>query len=208
MFPLHFPLMSAAQIVREQVAATPVRGFVAAAQIPGSRHAVDCELSRLVAAGELVRARKGLYWKGPKTRVGMPHPRPGELAIEVAGIGAGPAELSAAHLLGLTTQVPAVEVIAVAGRTPAPVGGARFVSRSIERRILGLRPVEVAVIEVLRAGPRVVEVEWAQVATIVERLVAAGEMREELLAEQIRNEHHLDTRERWAEMIATMTITA
>jgi hypothetical protein len=208
MFPLPFPLMSAAQIVREQVAATPVRGFVAAAEIPGSRHAVECELSRLAAAGELVRARKGLYWKGPKTRVGMPFPHPGEVAIVVAGIGAGPAELSAAHLLGLTSQVPAVEVIAVPGRTPAPVRGARFVSRSIDRRILGLRPAEIAIIEVLRAGPQAVEVEWAEVGAVVERLVSAGEVRVELVAEQVRNEHHIDTRERWVEIVDAARITA
>lgn len=201
MFSLRFPLMSAAQIVREHAIAAPVRGFVSAAEIPGPRHAVECELSRLAGEGELVRARKGLYWKGPKTRFGMPLPRPSELALKVAGDGSGPAELSASYLLGLTTQVPAVEVVAVAGRTPSPVRGARFVSRSVERRALGLRPVEVAVIEVLRAGPRVVESAWNEFATAIERLVAAGEVRAVVLAEQIGNEHHAATRERWAEIV-------
>ena len=157
-------------------------------------------MSRLAAEGEVMRVRKGLYWKGPKTRVGMPLPRPAEVALEVAGIGSGPAEISAAHRLGLTTQVPAVEVVAVPGRTPARVRGARFVSRSIERRFLGLRPMEVALLEVLRAGPAVVEVPWTEVAKAAKRLARAGEIRPEVIGEQVHDEHHVATRERWAQL--------
>lgn len=197
---LHFPLMSTAQLVRARVESNPLRGFISTAEIYGPRRAIECEMSRLAAEGEVVRVRKGLYWKGPKTRVGMPLPRPAEVALEVAGIGSGPAEISAAHSLGLTTQVPAVEVVAVPGRTPAPVRGARFVSRSIERRILGLRQREVALLEVLRAGPAVVEVPWAEVAEVARRLARAGEIRPEVIDEQVHEEHHVATRERWAEL--------
>ena len=66
--------------------------------------------------------------------------------MEVAGPGSGPAGVSAAYSLGLTTQIPAIEQDAVPGRVPSAVAGVRFVSRSIERRIAGLRPVEVALI--------------------------------------------------------------
>lgn len=83
----------------------------------------------------------------------MASPRAADVALEVAGRGAGLAELAAAHSLGLTTQVPSVAVVAVPGRAPTPAEGSRFVSRSIERRIAGLWPVEVAVLEVLRSGP-------------------------------------------------------
>jgi hypothetical protein len=189
--------MSTAQLVRERVASSPVRHFLAAAEVPGTRRSVECELSRLVAAGELVRVRKGLYWKGPKTRVGMPVPRPFEVALAVASHGSGPAGLSAAHFLGLTTQVPAIETVAVPGRVPAPLPGVRFVSRSIERRIARLTVAEVALIEVLRAGPSVAE-RWAEVGHVVERLVAAGEVRLGAVDEQVRHEHHVATRERWA----------
>ena len=157
-------------------------------------------MSRLAAEGEVVRARKGLYWKGPKTRVGMPLPRPSEVALEVAGIGSGPAGLSAAHALGLTTQVPATEVIAVPGRVPKPVRGTRFVSRSIERRFLALRTTEVAVVEVLRVGPTGIEVPWAKVAEVAKRLARAGEIRPDVISEQVLHEHHVATRERWAEL--------
>jgi len=192
--------MSTAHQVRKHVEFSPVRAFISATDIPGPRRAIECEMSRLAAEGEVVRVRKGLYWKGPKTRVGMPLPRPAEVALEVAGIGSGPAALSAAHALGLTTQVPATEVIAVPGRVPAPVRGTRFVSRSIERRILGLRPTEVALIEVLRAGPTGIEVPWTKVAAVAKRLAGAGEIRPDVIDEQVQHEHHVATRERWTQL--------
>lgn len=157
-------------------------------------------MSRLAAEGEVIRVRKGLYWKGPKTRVGMPFPRSLDVGLEVAGSGSGPAGVSSAHMLGLTTQVPAVEQVAVAGRVPSPVPGVRFVSRSIERRIAGLRPVEIALIEVLRDGPTIIEQPWAKVATVVERLVDAGEVRPGLVATQLGHEHHVAARQRWNEL--------
>lgn len=184
-------------MVRERVASSPVQHFIAATEVPGTRRSVECELSRLVAAGELVRVRKGLYWKGPKTRVGMPVPRPFEVALVVGGEGAGPAGVSAAHFLGLTTQVPAIETVAVPGRVPSPLPGVRFVSRSIERRIARLTVAEVALIEVHRAGSSVVE-RWAEVDRAVESLVAGGEVRLGVVDEQVRHEHHVATRERWA----------
>ena len=197
--------MSAAEKVWEKIAAAPARGFIAAAELPGSRRAVECELSRLAADGDVLRVRKGLYWKGPKTRFGMASPRPAVIALEVGGPGAGPAEVSAAHLLGLTTQVPSVAVGAVPGRVPAPVAGVRFVSRSIERRVVGLRPVEVALLEVLRIGPALIEKPWSSVGETVGRLVAAGDVRRDVLALALAGEHHVATRERWAEVTAMPT---
>jgi hypothetical protein len=192
--------MSTAETVRTLVSQRPERAFIPTTTIPGSRRAVECEMSRLASEGEVLRVRKGLYWKAAKTRVGMALPRPAEIALAVAGPGAGLAGVSAAHALGLTTQVPAVEEIAVAGRVPSPVRGARFTSRSIERRLLGLRPTEIALLEVLRAGPSVIDVPWAQVASTAKRLAAAGEIRCELLATQTANEHHVATRQRWIEL--------
>lgn len=200
--------MSTAHLVRNHIEHCPVRTFITPAEIGGSRRAVECEMSRLAAEGEIVRIRKGIYWKGPKTRVGIPLPRPIEIALEVAGVGSGPAEISAAHSLGLTTQVPAVEVVAVPGRPPAPVRGARFVSRSIERRFHGLMPTEIALLEVLRAGPAVVEAPWTEVARVARRLAKAGEIRPAVIAEQVRDEHHVATRERWAQLGIIETASA
>lgn len=194
--------MSAAKMVREQIAAAPPRGFIAAAELPGSRRAVECELSRLAADGDVLRVRKGLYWKGPKTRFGMAPPRADETALEVAGPGAGLAEVAAAHLLGLTTQVPSVVVVAVPGRVPTPIAGARFVSRSIERRVAGLRPVEVALLEVLRGGPALIDKPWNAVSETVERLAADDKVRLDVLATVVADEHHVATRERFAGLLA------
>jgi hypothetical protein len=128
----------------------------------------------------------------------MPLPHAIEVALEVAGLGAGPAELSAAHTLGLTTQVPSTEVVAVPGRCPTPVGGARFVSRSVERRFEGLRPLEVAVIEVLRVGPGIVEGTWTKLGRRVASLTERGEIRPDVIGEQLAVERHVAARERWA----------
>lgn len=197
--------MSTAELVREQIAAAPLRGFIAAAELSGSRRAVECELSRLTADGDVLRVRKGLYWKGPKTRFGIAAPRPAETALEVAGPGAGLAEVAAAYLLGLTTQVPSVVVIAVPGRLPTAVAGARFVSRSIERRIAGLRPVEVALLEVIRGGPALIEEPWSDVGETAERLAADGKVRLDVLTSVVADEHHVATRERWTKLFDTAT---
>ncbi|MBP9836065.1 MAG: hypothetical protein WA969_14265 [Candidatus Microthrix parvicella] len=200
--------MSTAQNVREHVERNPVRCFISPASIPGSRRAVECEMSRLAAEGEVVRVRKGLYWKGPKTRAGMPLPRPLEVALEIAGLGSGPSGVSAVQSLGLTTQVPAIEQVAVAGRVPAPIVGVQFVSRSIERRIAGLHPVEVALLEVLRAGPGVVEAPWIDVADVAGRLAKGGAIRPELLAQQLAREYHVAARDRFDELGLDQAVSA
>src|SRR4030067_3126473 len=70
--------------------------------------AVDAALSRLSREGELVRVRRGLYWRGAKTLLGMAPPRSELIARELLGrVGVGPAGMSAASSLGLSTQVPA-----------------------------------------------------------------------------------------------------
>ena len=190
--------MSTARLVRDHVARMPVRSFVFSSELQAPPHAVDCEFARLVDRHELLRVRKGLYWKGPRTRAGIPAPRPMQVGLEVAGDGAGPAEFSAAAVLGLTSQVPSVEVVAVAGRPPTPPQGVQFVSRSVERRIRKLRFLEVAVIEVLRDGLRFAE------AGLGERRGRSGansrqkgEIRLPTIAEQIHDEHHSGTRARW-----------
>lgn len=95
-------------------------------------------------------------------------------------------------------------VVAVPGRAPTPVTGARFVSRSMERRIAGLRPIEVAVLEVLRSGPASIEKPWSELASTIGRLAAVGEVRLEALASSAADEHHVATRERWAELATSL----
>ena len=192
--------MSTAQLVRDRVDSAPVRSFLSPADVQGPQRAVECELSRLAADGDVIRVRKGLYWKGPMTAVGMALPRPIEVGLVVAGPGSGPAGLTALVHLGLTTQVPAVETIAVPGRAPTAPTGVRFVSRSIERRVRHLEPIEVAVIEVLRDGPTPMEAPWDAFARILRRLSADHEIRPEVLAAQLGDEHHVAARSRWQQL--------
>ena len=75
---------------------------------------------RRLTSHDRVSGTHSLYWKGPRTPVGMPLPRAFDVGMAIAGPGAGPACVSAAAFLGLTTQVPSVDTIAVPGRTPTP----------------------------------------------------------------------------------------
>lgn len=99
--------------VRTAVEALPTGSFVRPSEF-GSAHSTAARvLGRLVAAGELVRVRRGLYFKGAKTALGMTRPHPLDLALLIGGSGSGPAGFSAASMLGLSTQVPSSIEIAV-----------------------------------------------------------------------------------------------
>ena len=173
--------------VREQVATAVPGTFFSRGDFDGTEPAVDTALSRLAAGQELVRVRKGLYWKGRPTRFGMTRPSPYQVALCIGGVGSGPASVAAAHALGLTTQVPAVVEVAVPGKTPDPYPGIRFRSRPYERRERELRPLEVAVLEVLRE-PFVVEVSPKQVEARIRELIATGVVRSVRLVEEANDE--------------------
>ncbi len=189
--------MSTAQRVRDRIDASPERSFVTALTTDGPRRAVESELSRLAQRGDLLRVRRGLYWKGTPTRFGVAPPRPVEIALEVAGPGSGPARLSAVSHLGLTTQVPSIDTIAVPGRVPTPPDAIHFVARSIERRIHDLSPTEVAVLEVLRDGPGLLESPWASFLDLIAELVDAARLRPDVILDQLEHEHHVAARTRW-----------
>lgn len=206
-FRVVIPVMSAglsasfATGVREQVAAAASGTFFSRGDFDGTEPAVDTALSRLAAAHELVRVRKGLYWKGRPTRLGMTRPSAYQVALRIGGVGSGPASVAAAHALGLTTQVPAVVEVAVPGKTPDPYPGIRFWSRPYERRERELRPLEVAVLEVLRE-PFVVEVSPERVEARIRELIATGVVRGALLVEEANDEARPIVRARMAEIAA------
>lgn len=146
----------------------------------GSPDAVAQALARLARAGDLRRVRRGLYWRGAPTRLGMAPPRPERFAGEVIGArGAGPAGWSAALALGLSTQVPRRETLAVAGRAPRNPGTVRFVSRaaSTRRRDERLRPPEVALLEVLRDWDTLVDVPTRDAVDRIAGLAENGTLR-------------------------------
>lgn len=174
---------SIASATQRKIMSAPAGTFFTRADFTGSDQAVESALSRLVADDELLRVRRGLYWKGKSTRFGMTRPTPLQVALQVAGPGSGPTGVAAAHMLGLTTQVPSTSEVAVPGRVPEPLDGVRFRSRSFDRRLRGLRPLEVAVLEVLR-DPGAVEVAWAVAARRFSELAGRGEIRPDVLREE------------------------
>jgi hypothetical protein len=194
-----------AAAVREQVTSCH-NCFWRPSDFNASPEAVAKTLSRLAAAGELRRVRRGLYWRGIPTLLGMSPPSPARLAEEVVGgPGIGPAGLSAALELGLATQVPRHEMIAVPGRVPRNPGTARLVSRaaSTKRRSERLRPAEVALLEVLRDWPGLVELPDSDAADRIAGMVNARAIRANKLARASATEPPL-VRERLRELLVAV----
>lgn len=195
--------MTVTDQVRQVVAKTPVGGFVRSAELArltGARGAADTALHRIAAAEDLLPVRPGLYWKAKRTRFGLTRPDPLTVAYEIAkgrgfDSGVGPAGITAARHLGLTTQVPAVEEVAVPGRAPASVPGVIYRSRTAAGR-RGLTPLEVAVLELLREWPRYSEQSWPQFVSAVARLAEQGKVDVDRVRVAASREHHAAARDR------------
>lgn len=152
--------------------------------------AVDKALSRLAEEGNLRRIRRGLYWRGTTTLLGMAPPELSALVAEITGdLGIGPADRSAALVLGLSTQVPRDEIVAVPSRPPRPVPGVRFVWRdSPSRRDFRLNRLEVALLEVLRDWSRWVETTNSEAVSRISELFNSEGIRSTILARAARDE--------------------
>ncbi|OYN76080.1 hypothetical protein [Mycolicibacterium sphagni] len=134
-------------------------------------------LADLVKRGELRHIRRGLYWRGTKTPLGMAPPAPQALAIELAGgPGAGPAGLSAANALRLSTQIPRRADYALVGRPPTSAPTVRFVDRSTRRGRAehALAPTEVAALEVLDGWDRLIETGPEEAMDRLSELIKSG----------------------------------
>jgi hypothetical protein len=176
--------MSVSAEVRRRVVASADQ-FWRPDDFDGSPGAVTQALSRLAADGELRRVRRGLYWRGTSTRLGMAPPPSDRLAGEVVGgPGIGPAKWSAALLLGLSTQVARHDIIAVPGRAPRNPGAIRIVSRagSTKRREERLSPAEVALLEVLREWDVLVELPTSEAVDRIAELASNGRLRLDQIA--------------------------
>ncbi len=150
-----------------------------------SSGAVTHALGRLERSGELRRPRRGLYWRGSPTPFGMAPPPDSQLVNALApSRGSGPAGRSAALALGLSTQVPRRETVAVPARAPTSTDRVRFVSRaaSTKRKTTALRPAEVALLEVLRDWETLVESPADEATTRIVSLVRSGDIRPERIA--------------------------
>lgn len=165
--------------------------FWAPHDLAGSTSTVLHALSRLVAEGELRRVRKGLYWRGTKTALGMSPPAPEKVVEAVVGRrGVGPAGLSAANALKLSTQVPRYRHVAVPSRPPTGVPRVRFHDRSARtgRSQAQLNATEIAFLEVLDGWEKLIEVPSERALDVLEALVTSGAVRPERLAQAARTE--------------------
>ena len=80
--------LSPAAVIRE----TPEKSFVHVDRLPGSSTAARKAASRAVKDGLLLPVRRGLYYRGRRTRYGVAAPRADEIARAVLGKrGIGPA---------------------------------------------------------------------------------------------------------------------
>lgn len=142
-------------------------------------------LADLVDAGELRRIRRGLYWRGGTSPLGMGYPPTDVLVRELApGPGVGPTGLHAANLLQLSTQVPRRAEIAVPHRAPRDETSIRFWARPARkgRRTEGLNPAEVAFLEVLAAWEESIELPPDEARRRLLELLESGTVRADHLA--------------------------
>lgn len=173
------------QVLRSKVLRSRDR-FWAPSDLAGSSSTVLHALSRLVEEGELRRVRKGLYWRGTMTALGMSPPASEKLVEVLAGKkGVGPAGLSAANALRLSTQVPRYRHVAVPSRPPTGVPRVTFHDRSARkgRTWAQLDATEIAVLEVLDGWEKLIEVPGEQAWQVLEALVTSGGVRPERLAQ-------------------------
>ncbi|UJH71716.1 hypothetical protein [Ornithinimicrobium sp. INDO-MA30-4] len=126
------------------------------------------------------------------------------MAELVPGLGVGPAGFAAANLLRLSTQIPRKQDFAVPMRAPTDLGSLHFVSRNSRtgRVKAGLRPREVALLEVLSRWEDVVEEPSPAAEKILQHLLRTGTLDAKRLAAASVTEPE-DVKTRLAELLTT-----
>ncbi|MCA1844410.1 MAG: DUF6088 family protein [Actinobacteria bacterium] len=116
--------------------------------------AVATALSRLARDGELQRVGKGVYYRPAPTRFGMSMPAASGVAAETLSAPLHPAGLSAANVLGLTTQNPQRPEYATPAPGPPTALRNAIVHTGRPPQRAGLSAVEGAILETLRERAR------------------------------------------------------
>jgi hypothetical protein len=116
--------------------------------------AVATELSRLARRGELQRVGKGVYYRPAPTAFGPSLPAATAAAAQTLTAPVHPAGLSAANVLGLTTQNPLrAELATPAAKRPTALADATVLTNRPAARAR-LSAQEGAILEVLRDRAR------------------------------------------------------
>lgn len=145
---------SAARVVRDRVDRGGARYWKHSdfQDLPPS--AVATTLSRLAREGKLQRVGKGVYYRPAPTSFGMSLPSASGMTAQMLGSSVHPAGLSAANVLGLSTQNPRRPEYATPA--PAPPMALRdavvHTGRPAERA--GLSAEDGAILEILRERAR------------------------------------------------------
>jgi hypothetical protein len=183
------------------LAKVPVGSFVRVDDLPGSRAAASCAVSRAHKAGDLVPVIKGLYFKGAKSRYGMTRPTAEQIALQVLGpVGAGPVGVSAARTFGLTTQIPAEPTFSIAGPVPT-VRGLKVSKRNNMRR-RELKWTEVALLELLRGDwKRTVDNGWDALVAAADDAVRDGRVRLQRVSNAVESERSPAARTHFTHLI-------
>ena len=197
-FPIHsrdMTTLSPAAVIRE----TPEKSFVHVDRLPGSSTAARKAASRAAKDGLLLPVRRGLYYRGRRTRYGVTAPRADEIARAVLGArGIGPAGYSAARAWGVTTQIPPVWHVATL-RTVDPIDGVIQHERKNLARA-DLNEKEISLLELLRAPEVYVEAGWDVLAMKVGAALRSGEIRSERLRETVPGEYNRAVRDNFARL--------
>jgi hypothetical protein len=159
-------------------------------------------LTELVRTGELRRVSRGLYWRGTRTPLGMSPPSTAALLERLApGHGSGPAGLSAANALRLSTQIPRKMVVAVPARAPRPTDMIEFLDRRTRtgRVTARLGATEVALLEMLD-DPSASELSPNETRERLRDLLKSDAVRPQLLARAAKTEP-ARVRERLGELL-------
>lgn len=193
--------MNAVKTPGAALAEVPAGSFVRVDDLPGSRAAASCAVSRAHEAGDLVPVLKGLYFKGAKSRYGMSRPTAEQIAVQVLGpVGAGPAGVSAARTFGLTTQVPAEPTFSVAGPVPT-VHGVKVSKRNNMRR-RDLKWTEVALLELLRGDwEYTVDDGWDALVDAADQAVRDGRVRLQSVGDAVDGERSPAARKHFSHLI-------
>jgi len=186
------------------LARLPVGSYVHVDQLPGTSSAAKNAASRAATRGDLVGLRRGLYYKGKRTRYGVLTPPAEDVALEVLGRkGVGPTGVWAAHVLNLTTQLPAVPELVTSGPIPTGVRGVLVHKRNnVARRDLNY--AEIAVLEVLRDWNYTTEADWDGVVAAVRERVQGRQVRPDKLAAAAAGERKPHVRARLRDLLAAL----
>lgn len=152
--PSRHPTPSAARVIRDRVRRGGARYWKHADFHGLPPGAVAKALSRLAQEGELTHVGKGVYYRPVPTSFGKSMPSPSTVAGLTVAVPLHPAGVSAANILGLTTQNPRrAEFSTPAPGPPTALRDAIVhTGRPVQRA--GLSAEDGAVLEILRERAR------------------------------------------------------